>query len=177
MATGTNSRSSGLYGPGEANSRTPRQEATMRRLEFYLAVITLLAAIILSSFALWVKLDLNQTASAGLIKAIDDNSTKSLTAIAAQVKAGLDKSDGIATAAKDLGTQNKDLGDQNKRILDEIAPLIKNVQAVTQEHTETIKKVQKSAVRAEQAANTSAAASKKAIRVITQPKKKNIFGF
>ena len=142
----------------------------MRRLEFYLAVVALLASIILSSFALWVKLDLNQTASAGLIKTIDENSTKALTAIASQVKAGLDKSDGIATAAKDLG-------DQNKKILDEIAPLIKTVSTTTQEHTETIKKVQKSVARTEEAAKTSAVNSKKAVRVITNPPKKNkIFG-
>lgn len=147
----------------------------MRRVEFYCALLVVLAAVLVTGGALAIRFELSQEASVKLIQTIDENARRrevadrlaneaALRAIADQVRIGLDKTDAVAQVANNLGTQNTEL--------------LKSIQTVTQAHSQSINEVKSSAARAEQAANRSAAASKKAVKVITSPpKKKNIFGF
>jgi methyl-accepting chemotaxis protein len=151
----------------------------MKRLELYLVAIALLAAILVTSFELSIRLQLNQSASEKLINDMDKRQTATLQAVTDQIQKGLDKSDAIANSAANIGKSAADIGVQNKELLEDIQKLLKDVQTVTQQHSQTIKEVKTSAVRAEQAANTSAANSRKAVRAITHPtpRKKNWLGF
>jgi methyl-accepting chemotaxis protein len=125
------------------------------RLESYVLWTALLMGVLICSSALWIKLDLNQTASESLISTMDRDSKKREAEMAAQIKAGLDKSDGIAESAKKISDGN--------------TVILQDIQKLLAQHTETIKKVSQTSIEAEQAAKASASASKRAVRQ-TAPK-------